>query len=535
MTRQTSSNTESIKSTMTVNQAVKNLREVYKNVKDKVKGQDEELGLLFTAMLLQQHVIMTGTSGIGKTYSTQQIAKFGSLEDKEYPLNNKMKVMQGNPDIMATDFVKMTYLTEDKKSGSVDKIAIRPGDLITSNIFFLDEYNRCTPRSLAILLEALNDGKYTDLETGKSKDLGTLMKVVNEQEKLENILNETIEKITDKTKEREKIKKEIKKIINEAIKGTLEKITKPIAGKDLSKMKEKMNKVKTDLDEIIKGKKAEAKIEEIKKSLKEGMNKANDGNWKNIEKQLKDIVKRITYKQKNELKKIERRLNKVDTKNNSGQRTNWNWWEKIDKIIKEKEIIEKAKDDLEKIIIDEREKTIRIPIIGKDGKPLHYFWAIMASNPTSQGGNFEAPEAVKDRAGLVLQMLPPDSGARGEILGGLQKKLASDRSGGSDTSVLTNNTDLFESIIILADKVKKETGKFLKENKHKQMFERYNEFFLTIRQFIFEKIFTNSNIKEIYKEGNSNTYCILKEMAQAWANDLATKIEEEIAEDDKNI
>lgn len=131
---------------------VKEFRDIYRRVMDEVLtviiGQDHVLHLLFTAILAEGHVILTGVPGLGRTLIAETLGKVLGLQ---------IKRIQFTPDLLPTD------VTGTEVIQLVDGVAhykYVPGPIF-ANMVLADEINRAPARTQSSLLEAMQEKQVT--------------------------------------------------------------------------------------------------------------------------------------------------------------------------------------------------------------------------------------------------------------------------------------------------------------------------------------------------------------------------------------
>ena len=118
---------------------------VLKEVKKKISGKSDVIELMFIALVANGHCLLEGVPGVAKTTMTKTLsdaiqAEFGRI--------------QGTPDLTPRDIVGYTYLDEN------NNIQLKKGPVFT-NILLVDELNRSPPRTMAALLETLEERQVT--------------------------------------------------------------------------------------------------------------------------------------------------------------------------------------------------------------------------------------------------------------------------------------------------------------------------------------------------------------------------------------
>jgi MoxR-like ATPase len=119
---------------------------VLAEVQKHIAGKTDVIELMFIALIANGHVLLEGMPGVAKTTMTK------ALSDA---IEAEFKRVQGTPDITTGDIVGYTYI-DDKTHEAV----LKKGPIF-SNIFLIDELNRMPQRTIAALLEALEERQVT--------------------------------------------------------------------------------------------------------------------------------------------------------------------------------------------------------------------------------------------------------------------------------------------------------------------------------------------------------------------------------------
>ncbi|MBM3309792.1 MAG: MoxR family ATPase [Candidatus Altiarchaeales archaeon] len=129
------------------------LGETYKKIQNEMKkivsGQEEVIEQILTAIYTDNHALLEGFPGLGKTLIVRTIADIMDL---------KFKRLQCTPDLMPSD-VTGTYVIEEADGGKKE-FRFEKGPVFT-NILLADEINRATPKAQSALLEAMQERQVT--------------------------------------------------------------------------------------------------------------------------------------------------------------------------------------------------------------------------------------------------------------------------------------------------------------------------------------------------------------------------------------
>lgn len=111
-----------------------------------IKGKDDALLIVLTALLAQGHVLIEDVPGVGKTTLAMALGKASGLEFRR---------AQFTPDVMASDITGFTVY--NKAEGEFE---YRDG-MVMTNILLADEINRTSPKTQSALLEAMEEKRVT--------------------------------------------------------------------------------------------------------------------------------------------------------------------------------------------------------------------------------------------------------------------------------------------------------------------------------------------------------------------------------------
>ena len=111
-----------------------------------IKGKEEAIQLILTALLAQGHVLIEDVPGVGKTTLAMALGKATGLSFRR---------AQFTPDVMASDITGFTMFDRED-----NRFEYRAG-LVMTNILLADEINRTSPKTQSALLEAMEEKRVT--------------------------------------------------------------------------------------------------------------------------------------------------------------------------------------------------------------------------------------------------------------------------------------------------------------------------------------------------------------------------------------
>ncbi len=111
-----------------------------------IKGKDDALLIVITALLAQGHILIEDVPGVGKTTLAMALGKATGLQFRR---------AQFTPDVMASDITGFTmYNKEESEFEYCD-------GMVMTNILLADEINRTSPKTQSALLEAMEEHRVT--------------------------------------------------------------------------------------------------------------------------------------------------------------------------------------------------------------------------------------------------------------------------------------------------------------------------------------------------------------------------------------
>lgn len=119
---------------------------IVNELKKVVKGQEDVIKYVVTALLTDGHILLEGLPGLGKTHIANTLSKI---------INADFKRIQFTPDLMPSDIIGTTIFNYEKNDFTVKK-----GPVFT-NFLLADEINRTPAKTQAALLEAMQEKQVT--------------------------------------------------------------------------------------------------------------------------------------------------------------------------------------------------------------------------------------------------------------------------------------------------------------------------------------------------------------------------------------
>lgn len=122
------------------------IEDIQKEIQTVIKGKDEIINKVFTAILAQGNVLLEDVPGVGKTTMALAFARVLGLDTKR---------VQFTPDTMPSDI--LGFSVYDKETGGLE---YKEGAIMT-NLLLADEINRTSSKTQSALLEAMEEKRVT--------------------------------------------------------------------------------------------------------------------------------------------------------------------------------------------------------------------------------------------------------------------------------------------------------------------------------------------------------------------------------------
>ncbi len=122
------------------------LADLAKEISKVIRGKEDALLIVLTALLAQGHVLIEDVPGVGKTTLAMALGKASGLAFRR---------AQFTPDVMASDITGFTMFNKEENC-----FEYRDG-LVMTNILLADEINRTSPKTQSALLEAMEENHVT--------------------------------------------------------------------------------------------------------------------------------------------------------------------------------------------------------------------------------------------------------------------------------------------------------------------------------------------------------------------------------------
>lgn len=124
------------------------INKLVNEVKKVIKGKDDKVMTVVTAILAGGNILLEDNPGLGKTVLAKTLSKTMKIDQKR---------IQFTPDTMPTDITGFTMM-ENTGNGYVRKFEQGP---VFTNILLADEINRTSGKTQAALLESMEEKKVT--------------------------------------------------------------------------------------------------------------------------------------------------------------------------------------------------------------------------------------------------------------------------------------------------------------------------------------------------------------------------------------
>jgi len=125
---------------------IKELAKIREGLNTVLRGKNEVIETILCALACQGHVLLEDVPGVGKTTAIRALAKLLGLQ---------MSRIQCTSDLLPSDILGVEVYSQQK-----DTFTFHKGPIFSS-IVFVDELNRCSPRTQSALLEAMAEGSVT--------------------------------------------------------------------------------------------------------------------------------------------------------------------------------------------------------------------------------------------------------------------------------------------------------------------------------------------------------------------------------------
>ena len=121
------------------------VQEILNEVGKVIRGKDEAIELVMTAMLAKGHILVEDVPGVGKTTLAVAFSRAMELTERR---------LQFTPDVLPSDVVGFNMI------GADGEFQYKPGAILC-NLLLADEINRTSPKTQSALLEVMEEGTVT--------------------------------------------------------------------------------------------------------------------------------------------------------------------------------------------------------------------------------------------------------------------------------------------------------------------------------------------------------------------------------------
>ena len=121
------------------------VQEILNEVGKVIRGKDEAIELVMTAMLAKGHILVEDVPGVGKTTLAVAFSRAMELTERR---------LQFTPDVLPSDVVGFNMI------GADGEFRYKPGAILC-NLLLADEINRTSTKTQSALLEVMEEGQVT--------------------------------------------------------------------------------------------------------------------------------------------------------------------------------------------------------------------------------------------------------------------------------------------------------------------------------------------------------------------------------------
>ena len=121
------------------------VQEILIEVGKVIRGKDEAISLVLTAILARGHILIEDIPGVGKTTLAVSFSRAMELTERR---------LQFTPDVLPSDVVGFNMLDAD------GEMQYKPGAILC-NLLLADEINRTSTKTHSALLEVMEEGQVT--------------------------------------------------------------------------------------------------------------------------------------------------------------------------------------------------------------------------------------------------------------------------------------------------------------------------------------------------------------------------------------